>query len=832
MKIYVAGNCQAGPLAACLELMNPGVRIERLRSWADPEAMSDGDILFRQRNARTAWNALNRRHNEYLFPRIAFNAFHPDIVRVDHAEAYAQAPMGPLQSSLVLYAWRRGMSAAEAAGLFIDPVFERAGFFDCWEPARHVLLEEGRSIDFPLEALFGGWERGGAFMRTPNHPVLRVMADVARVLMERAGLAPAVDRPEDHLDDPLRDYGGWPVYPELGRRLGVPGSYAFRLPRQPGRSMPVLIELDEFIQRSFAVYANLPPDALACKRLDTARYRDLERIVSGARSPAQHATGADSPPFEPRVREISPYTDLPSFHFWRRAIERIPAREVDPVAAPPFSIDRRARIATAGSCFAQHMSGVLERAGYNYFVAETSPAGLSADEGRCASYGIFSTRCGNIYTARQLLQLFDRAYGSFVPYDRSWLRPDGRHADPFRAQVEPDGFATLDALLESRERHFSAVRTMFEQLDVFIFTLGLTEAWRSKADGAVFSSAPGVVAGTMNHSLYEFINFTAADVRDDLAGFLARLHRVNPAAKVVLTVSPQPPIATFEPRHVLVSATYTKAALRVAADEIERAHPGVWYFPAFELITGSFNRGAYFERDLRTVTSDGVNRVMRLFLSHCGSDERQYENSAELDEHRAGLSVMCDEEAIAYEASPALSARVAGAAPAEWEDHALFHDRDALLRLLSLRRGAEAETEAAAMDALAPSSMRVRLEASLPGALAARSVVSVPCVVANLGDVSLVTGGARPVFACYRWYDDTGAVTEVGESLHTPLPAAIEPGASMPLSLYVAAPRYAGRYGLRVTLLQPEVAWFDDVDSGNGLEAVVDVSENVVAAAI
>ena len=71
-------------------------------------------------------------------------------------------------------------------------------------------------------------------------------------------------------------------------------------------------------------------------------------------------------------------------------------------------------------------------------------------------------------------------------------------------------------------------------------------------------------------------------MRDDLAAFLARLKRVNPDAKVVLTVSPQPPIATYEPRHVLVSATYTKAALRVAADEIERTHPDVWYFPGYE----------------------------------------------------------------------------------------------------------------------------------------------------------------------------------------------------------------------------------------------------------
>ena len=41
-------------------------------------------------------------------------------------------------------------------------------------------------------------------------------------------------------------------------------------------------------------------------------------------------------------------------------------------------------------------------------------------------FGLFSARFGNIYTARQLVQLFERAYGRFQPLDRSWQRPDGR----------------------------------------------------------------------------------------------------------------------------------------------------------------------------------------------------------------------------------------------------------------------------------------------------------------------------------------------------------------------------------------------------------------------
>jgi hypothetical protein len=109
--------------------------------------------------------------------------------------------------------------------------------------------------------------------------------------------------------------------------------------------------------------------------------------------------------------------------------------------------------------------------------------------------------------------------------------------------------------------------------------------------------------------------------------------------------------------------------------------------------------------------------------------------------------------------------------------------------------------------------------------MTARTVAVVPCTVANAGDVAVVTAGDHAVYASYRWYDEAGAVTEVGNSIHTPLPGVVEPGASVALALRIAAPRFAGRYRLGAALLQSNVAWFDDVDPSNGVEAVVDVSE-------
>jgi GSCFA family/Polysaccharide biosynthesis enzyme WcbI len=820
MKIYVVGTCQAIPLAACLTVMHPDVPVVRLPVNADLSAFQPDDVVFRQRD-RPVMTPVQRDRKEIIYPGVWFNAFHPDVVYVTGPWGAVAPPLGSDHSSIVLYGWHRGLSAAQTAKLFTEAVFEQLRFFDCWGEAKRALLEEGRDLGFPFDATLARAERFGCFMHSPIHPALVVMADLARALSQRAGLTPAVGAPESYLEDPMLRGAVWPVYPEIGRRLGLPGAYAFKPVHAPA-TIPQLLDLDEFVARSFEAYATAPPASLACRRLENPAYRDLERVAAGERKGSRN--GAPPPAPAPAERTAtapspSPYADLPAERFWRRAVERVIASDVDPVGTPPFRIGRSVRIATAGSCFAQSMSRVLARAGYEHFVAEPPPDGMPPEQARVAGYGVFSVRCGNVYTARQLLQLFDRAYGTLVPRDRVWLRPDGRYADPFRPLIEPEGFACADDVLAARELHLAAVRTMFERLDVLIFTLGLTEAWRAKADGAVFPLAPGVSAGRFDPALYEFVNFTAAEVRDDLHAFLARLRGVNASARVVLTVSPQPPIATYEPRHVLVSAAYTKAALRVAADEVERAHANVWYFPGYELVAGGFNRGAYFQSDLRTVTPQGVDHVMRLFLEHCAAEPGAPAAADAPGANEALDGAVCDEEAIAYGGAPAVSSGRYGTAPhPEWADYEWSADFDIEVA------AAPAPAADAVMEALAPSSMRAPVRAEIPPEMHARTVVTVSCTVRNGGDTALVSAGKHPVFLCYRWFDERGDLTEIGRSIHTPLPGALEPGAEIAVPMRIEAPQYEGRYRLRVALLQSEIAWFDDVDAGNGIDAAVGVT--------
>lgn len=352
-----------------------------------------------------------------------------------------------------------------------------------------------------------------------------------------------------------------------------------------------------------------------------------------------------------------PYKSLPNKAFWRRAVAQPAMEAVDPVGVFTLKIEPETRVATAGSCFAQHVARHLAKAGFNYYITEPGHPLITAAVREAHNYGTFSARYGNIYTARQLTQLMKRAYGHFTPLEAPWVAEDGSVRDPFRPNVQPGGYVSVAEMEADRAQHLAAVRKMFENLDVFVFTLGLTECWESLQDGAVFPLCPGVEGGEFDPEKYVFRNQSAAEVVADMEEFVSALKKVNPGARIILTVSPVPLMATAQPgAQVLTATTYSKSVLRVAAEMLVQAHDFIHYFPSYEVITGSYNRGAYYADDLRNVTEAGVNHVMRLLLHHATGQaldaparlhqpvDEMPDKTAEMA--RAFVEVECDEVAL------------------------------------------------------------------------------------------------------------------------------------------------------------------------------------------
>ena len=313
----------------------------------------------------------------------------------------------------------------------------------------------------------------------------------------------------------------------------------------------------------------------------------------------------------------NPFQQLEPTAFWKTGVALESPFLINSLYKKKFEIEQSALIATAGSCFGQHIGNFLKKNGYKVLDLEPPIPNLPPSSYHNFGYGLYSARYGNIYTTNQLLQLAQEACGMFSPpSDYAWAK--GRYyVDGFRPAIEPQGFDTLTEVHEARERHIQAVSSMFKQLDVFIFTLGLVEMWLDQESGAIYPTAPGTIAGDFSDDRYRLKTANFEEVIGCFNQFQDVLMKIrdNRPFKIILTVSPVPITATATGRHVLHANTYAKAILRAVAGQLSNNQSHIDYFPSYEIATNPCLRSLAFNGNLRTVRTEFVDFIMTHFFN-------------------------------------------------------------------------------------------------------------------------------------------------------------------------------------------------------------------------
>ncbi len=318
----------------------------------------------------------------------------------------------------------------------------------------------------------------------------------------------------------------------------------------------------------------------------------------------------------------SPYTNLPPEAFWRSGVVDQPPDAIPGLYRKKFAIGRTTQIATAGSCFAQHIARQFRSRGFSVIDVEPPPPGLTAEAAGRFGYGLFSARYANIYTARQLRQIAAEAFDRFRPEDAVWEK-DGRFYDAMRPSVEPNGLSSPELVMEHRQFHLRKVANLLRTAEVFIFTFGLTEAWTHAESGTAYPTAPGTIAGSYDPGIHVLKNYTFNETYDEMRQFFRIARRANPNIRFLLTVSPVPMTATATGRHVLVANTYTKSLLRTVAGQLAQEDDDVDYFPGYEMVAGAQAKGAFYADNLRHVRPEGVATAMAAFFAeHDAQDAR------------------------------------------------------------------------------------------------------------------------------------------------------------------------------------------------------------------
>lgn len=155
-------------------------------------------------------------------------------------------------------------------------------------------------------------------------------------------------------------------------------------------------------------------------------------------------------------------------------------------------------------------------------------------------------------------------------------------------------------------------KRIFDETDVFILTFGLSEVWYDEPTGNVFWRT--IPKDAYDPERHKFRLSTVEENRENIRAIYDLIRRYKPEAKVIVTLSPVPLIATFRDVSCITANSVSKATLRVAIDEVVRDvqdEGRMFYWPSYELV-GDVFRSPY-KADRRHVRPVVLNYIMRLF---------------------------------------------------------------------------------------------------------------------------------------------------------------------------------------------------------------------------
>lgn len=248
----------------------------------------------------------------------------------------------------------------------------------------------------------------------------------------------------------------------------------------------------------------------------------------------------------------------------------------------PF-IGRQTRVTAFGSCFAENISRYLDARRYTILNKQSGPA--------------YIVRMGEgMVTTFALRQQFDWAYNGWQPSVDLW---HGFDAERFGYDEEAR----------------RATRTVFDQTDVFILTVGLSEIWYDEPTGEVFWRA--IPRKEYDAGRHKFRVSTVEENKANLHAIHRTIRKYRPDARLIVTLSPIPLVATFRPVSCITANSVSKSIIRVAIDEFSReaADSRLFYWPSYEIIQEAHGLERWLE-DRRHITPEILASVMALFEKH------------------------------------------------------------------------------------------------------------------------------------------------------------------------------------------------------------------------
>jgi len=290
------------------------------------------------------------------------------------------------------------------------------------------------------------------------------------------------------------------------------------------------------------------------------------------------------------------------------AFQRLQKSFFTPGVIPAFRVQRTDKLFAIGSCFARGIERALLGRKMEVVSASTDFDIFQTINPEVTGLGF--TNKYNTYSIRNELEWALDPAARF-PLESIIDLGEGIWYDPHTNPALP--FAGRDETLQRRSI-LQNVNARIAHCRLVIITLGLVEIWRDTETNIFINTTPPAGAITRYPGRYEFqvSNFSENFANlEAIHGILSRFG--HPEARIIVTVSPVPLMATFTQEDVVLANCYSKSSLRAAAQEWAAAHENVDYFPSYEMVMNSARDTAWVE-DLRHVQGNLINHIMQFFL--------------------------------------------------------------------------------------------------------------------------------------------------------------------------------------------------------------------------
>ena len=291
VKISIVGNCQVGTIADSLGLLISGAicernlvsnQVKRLDSELQSAMARGPDVVILHDSVMRIIDSapelrVNLPSDLLVIPTIAFSAFHPDIQYAFTDESVVKNGLdSDWNSRILLWAYLHGLPEHSAVDLFHEGTYDALGYFEEWKSAEVALSDAFSQCGLDYRSWMRPVQRTGNFMYGVNHPRAIGLKHLAlQVGSHHFGIKNADIEVLDSLVDYL-SHIVWPVFPEIGERLGVSGSRFWQV-------NSTQVELTEFTSRCYRHWDALKLTSRTIRFIPELRQQDEETLTRLAR---------------------------------------------------------------------------------------------------------------------------------------------------------------------------------------------------------------------------------------------------------------------------------------------------------------------------------------------------------------------------------------------------------------------------------------------------------------------------------------------------------------------------------------------------------------------